>query len=607
MKQNTLMKKIFTKISFVDTVNLICLSVILGIIPLIVRINGRAPTDEELLIRTSSDIWESFSYYKSFWIIVVGCIVLFTAISSVAVGEAKPDFKRLKEPVIAAVGVYIIFALLSTILSEYKITALKGIAERHESVFILIMYMVILLTAKSFVKNETFARILFYVFIVSALFIGLIGAMQTFGYDIFKTEFGKKIVLGEYYKIHDFEVGYTKTYATLYNPNCVGLYAAFLTPVFFFTGLFTDKKNPLKYICFFICLLMFACLYGSDSVAGYIGFFTATAVSLIVIGVYTYKFGKRRLLFFGCVAAVALSCIVVTVIKFDYIKSFIVYNFNLDGSKYGHFIRDLSVWDNYAKITTERGSFLLKATDGSFEILYPEKNEIAPENVLQEEGYERYVYTLGEIGRVELIPLEYACYVSVGGVMFAFGQMENGEITALSPPPSFAAIDVNEKIPSVGFKNLQHMATGRGFIWSHSIPLLTDNLIIGGGPDSFAYQFPQRDIVGKIRGLGLPYTIVDKPHNTYLQIGINTGVISLLAILFIFGYYIYTSCKAILTKRYESKFLFGLSVGFLTGICAYLVCSLSTDSTVSVSPIFYAGLGFALALTEIINGTKSKG
>jgi hypothetical protein len=29
------------------------------------------------------------------------------------------------------------------------------------------------------------------------------------------------------------------------------------------------------------------------------------------------------------------------------------------------------------------------------------------------------------------------------------------------------------------------------------------------------------------------------------------------------------------------------------------VCSLSTDSTVSVSPVFYAGLGFAMALNKI--------
>lgn len=598
-------KEIFKKLSFVELVNLIGLSVILIVIPLIVRVNGRMPTDEELLIKLDREIWESFSYYKSFCLIIVGAVILFTAFSAIAVGETKLDLKKLRNPVFVAAGVYAVFVILSSVFSDYKQTALNGIAERHESVFVLLVYIVILLTAKRFVKDEEFARIFLYIFIASAFLIGIIGVFQTFGLDIFKTDFGKRLVLGEFYGTYKIDVGYNKAYATLYNPNCVGLYAAFLTPVFFFAGLFIDKRKPLRYVCFFICLLMIICLYGSGSVAGYIGFFAAVVVSIAVLGIYTAKFGERKLLFFGSLAAVLFAALILVFANFNFVRDFIVYNFNIDGSKYGHFIRDIEVEANQAVITTLQGSITLSATDDGFALVDSDSKAITPNSVTDESTYVQYLYNFDKIGQVVIRYVDTTCTVRVGGIGFLFGKWEDDRLTALSLQST--AIDVNQEIPSIGFNGLEHMATGRGFIWSRSIPVMLNNVFIGGGPDSFAYLFPQHDIVGKIQGLGDPYTIVDKPHNAYMQVGINTGMISLLALLFIFGYYIVTSLKTILSKKADNKFLFGLTLGLLTGVCAYLVCSLSTDSTVSVSPIFYAGLGFAMAVTEICKGLNTKG
>lgn len=593
------------KMSFIELVNLICLSVVLIIIPLIVRTNDRTPTDEELLIWTNNVIWEHFSYYKSFWLIIVGAVILFTAFSALVVGEAKLDFKKLKNPVYIAAVIYAVFVILSSVFSDYKQTAFSGIAARHESVFVLLAYIVVLLTARSFVKDEASARSFLYIFIVSAVLIGIIGTFQTFGMDIFKTDFGKRLVLGGYNGVYNIDVGYNKTYATLYNPNCVGLYAAFLTPIFFFTGLFIGKRKPLKYTCFFVCLLMLICLFGSGSVAGYIGFFAAVVVSAVVLTIYMAKFGEHKRLFFGSLAGTLVVALILVFANFSFVRDFIVYNFNMDGSKYGHYIQDLEVEANRAIITTEYGCITLRASDSGFALVDSDSNTITPDSVNEEETFVQYFYNFAQIGQVELRYVDTTCYVKVGGIGFLFGQWEDGRLTALSMQST--PVDINEEIPSIGFKDLEHMATGRGFIWSRSIPLMLNNIFIGGGPDSYAYQFPQHDLLGKIRGVGDPYVIVDKPHNTYMQIGINTGMISLLAIVFIFGYYVVTSVRTILSKKANNKFLFGLSLGLLTGVSAYLVCSLSTDSTVSVSPIFYAGLGFALAVNEICKGLIIKG
>ena len=54
---------------------------------------------------------------------------------------------------------------------------------------------------------------------------------------------------------------------------------------------------------------------------------------------------------------------------------------------------------------------------------------------------------------------------------------------------------------------------------------------IGKGPDTFFAEFPQGDLLGKLYAYDTTQMIVDKPHNLYLQIGINEGGIALLAFL----------------------------------------------------------------------------
>jgi len=39
----------------------------------------------------------------------------------------------------------------------------------------------------------------------------------------------------------------------------------------------------------------------------------------------------------------------------------------------------------------------------------------------------------------------------------------------------------------------------RGYIWSRSLPLLRNTILVGYGPDTFAMNFPQHDIAGKVK------------------------------------------------------------------------------------------------------------
>ena len=87
------------------------------------------------------------------------------------------------------------------------------------------------------------------------------------------------------------------------------------------------------------------------------------------------------------------------------------------------------------------------------------------------------------------------------------------------------------------FDKYDSLASARVYIWSRTIPLLTDSMLIGYGPDTFSLDFPQDDTFWKLRAYNVTNIIVDKPHNMYLQMAVNTGVLSVL--VYIIGLFIF--------------------------------------------------------------------
>ena len=87
------------------------------------------------------------------------------------------------------------------------------------------------------------------------------------------------------------------------------------------------------------------------------------------------------------------------------------------------------------------------------------------------------------------------------------------------------------------------MGSARGYIWSRTIPLLKENLIIGSGPDTFALEFPQHEYDMKYQLYYTDRIIVDKSHNLFMQIFVEMGGVAacasmlLLAMLYRSGNY----------------------------------------------------------------------
>ena len=141
------------------------------------------------------------------------------------------------------------------------------------------------------------------------------------------------------------------------------------------------------------------------------------------------------------------------------------------------------------------------------------------------------------------------------------------------------------------------MATGRGYSWGRCIPLMLGKyFIVGSGPDTFGVSYPQNDYVAKFK-TGLDNIIYTRPHNFFLQMGVQTGTISLLAFLVFYVIYFFDSCRRYWFRKFSRMEEWMGFAAFLATI-GFLASGLANDSLIVVTPIFYVLLGIGMAINQ---------
>lgn len=160
-----------------------------------------------------------------------------------------------------------------------------------------------------------------------------------------------------------------------------------------------------------------------------------------------------------------------------------------------------------------------------------------------------------------------------------------------------------ENVPAIGWKDNQEFGSGRGYIWSRTIPMMKHTTIVGYGADTYCIYFPHKDYIGKYNSgtfSNVINIIVDKPHNMYMGMWIGTGGISVLAFLGILLIYAIQSIRLLWRSKFED-FLDFCAAGIFLGVMGFAVTGFVDDSTVSVMPMFYGLLGTGIAINMIQN------
>ncbi len=166
----------------------------------------------------------------------------------------------------------------------------------------------------------------------------------------------------------------------------------------------------------------------------------------------------------------------------------------------------------------------------------------------------------------------------------------------------FGKLDELQEIPHFGFENNMSLANGRGYIWSRTFPLLPKHILVGAGADNFVYEFPNHDYVGK-RNNGFEAQIMSKPHNMYLQVWVQNGLIALLGMLGIFLLYAVGTFR-LYFARGRKGFLPNMGICVFLGITGYMVAGLANDATITVAPLYWALLGIGFTINRLAAAEK---
>lgn len=573
------------------------LTLILSIVPLIVFLQIVKLSPEVIPHWTTDTNYDFFSYHKVVWLSFLTIISLFSLFFKYISQIDDPDKpQKIKEiNLFYYMGFsYIAFAFISMLYSSYRQVALWGFADRYEGFFVLSIYMLLFMLAYSFSDNEDALKLIITGLFTSALILTTIGIFQFFGLDFFKSIEGKLMILpSEYKSIADslqFQFGAYTIYSTLYNTNYVGSYAVMLFMISF-TLFFLTKNKYLKIFLGLFTALMFSNWIGCLSRAGMVGGFAAFILFLIILRKELLKqyqlFIIMLILFFSIFFIMNKTSNNMLLGQVSRINA-AVENAKMEKTV-SLDIKDLSAKDNTIQFTFNTGVLNVSFKQGS-PIIFSDINNnnieygYSAENggyVLKNESFKDLSFKINsDNGLIQfLMNAKVINFVFTDKLYFVD---RSGKTTDI------------KKIESFGFKGREKLASSRGYIWSRTFPLLKHTLIKGFGPDTYSIFFPQNDYLGKLIGYGDPYIIVDKPHNMYLQIAVNTGILSLICILIMFIYYFITSIKMYFINDY-SNFYSKIGAGIFMAFFGYCVTAVFNDSLVSVAPVFWILFGLGIS------------
>ncbi|MBZ2175126.1 O-antigen ligase family protein [Schnuerera sp. xch1] len=576
------------------SLSILSLILIVGIVPLVVRLKAVPLEGASAAFKVGQEVnADFFSYYKMVWFIV------FTSIGT-AIFLIKYFFYEniyiKKTNIYYPMIVYTAFVILSTIFATHRDVALQGFMDRYENMYVLIGYMLCLLLAINMIDNEKQVKYLLYTLGVSSIILSVIGIFQYAGYDLFASDFGKSLIVPSRFADSmdsmKFQFGGSKRiYGTLFNPNYVGVYMSIIFPLSA-TMLILAKDVFTKVFFGIVSILSLINLFGSGSRTGIISLGLYIVLLIVIFRSLIIKRWKASLVIIALLGGLFYGANQYTDGLLQ--KRLLAVKDSI-GTVQVNSLKDINLEDNRATIAIEDYEINISYDDEGYHFKNENNDDLEiteKENKITfaEEPYNQHVFTKYVYEGTPLLRSQIR--TNIGWRNFDL-VVDDGEFKFLGSKGELSDL---EKAPSWGFKGRERMASSRGYIWSRSLPLFKDTFLLGYGPDTYALHFPNDDYFGKLIGMSRINILVDKPHNYYIQTGINTGVISLIAVLAIFFMYIVSSIKLYIDKKdygnlYETA---GISIFF--AVCSYLMVSVLNDSVISVAPVFWILLGTGIGI-----------
>lgn len=523
-------------------------------------------------------IQDLYCYYRSYFFEVIAIITLIVLIFRMGLYAEKRKHWKIFIPL----GLYGIMITLSTIFSINPTASTSGNFYQFQNIFVLLGYLIICFyTYQILDKDKDYVVVWKGIQILFSL-LAIVGTFQLFKKDLLNFKWVQKLIMSpQQYSIYAGQIDTVFTgnnvFLTLFNPNYAGIFLVMLICVL---GIMFYSEKDRKKRIFTGLLLIFA------AVLMWFTYSRATLISLFVgLIVFLMLFRNKirtisKYLFPGLFILMSILVLADSINDWKYVSRFV------DDKKENRIQRmvtkengiELNYDDKYYRIAIENeipvvfdsNEQKIPLTKGDGDWIIDSKHPI---NILVSNSEEKeYI----------LLCIDDLTYTFVYDESNYFFENQNGNLVQL--------ID----IPKIDFKGYEYLGSGRVYIWSRTIPMLKDYMLIGSGPDTFPEAFPQNDYVGKNVYAQSTARIIEKPHNDYLLQWIQNGFIGFVG-MFIFYILFIIKCGKYYCGITLDNIKNRLGAGCFIACICYMVSSLFNDSTLFTTPTFWVFAGIALA------------
>lgn len=563
-------------------------------------------------------VFDIFLYYKGVFLIAAAVIMCILIICKLLSDGRKIKISLLYIPV----AVYAVFALLSAFFSDYTYVY-SGIDEHFESIWVVLAYVIVAYYAFLCINTHKDIDVLLICFGVTNVLMITLGLFQGLGGDLLQYDFVQHLLIPkqlieydpDFRLALDFE---SQTFLTLYNPNYVGTYVTLSAPIFLLVpAALADRDMPRRRrlllsgasIVIFVGLIL--CLLLSQSRAGLAGSAVSAflLVAIVIIRMLRGRVQKKSAIFIY--AGVALATVAGIILIYNaatdgFLKNRVDSAVSSASSTFASKIEwiETSPKDhNDIRIHYDGSNYYLgfAFNEDNSSVNFSFYDEDDTPVAYEKQSGSKYLITdsrfVDASFRISRFTEDlYGISCNLDGRDYDFVHNSDGTYSCVNRQAKLQPL-----APSAEWtwlKQYAGFASRRGYIWAKTVPLLKSTVILGTGPDTFLFYFPNTDIVDKAN-YGYEGMRIDKPHNMYLQIGVQTGLISLLA--FLIAYLIYfIDCLKVLLSVKKAGYCFYIALAIFAATFGYMFVQLINDSLVGITQIFTAFIGMGLALNRLV-------
>lgn len=539
-----------------------------------------------------------FFAWKMYAIILVGGFIGLTLLYRHFIAEDKLRFEK---PFVFLL-IYLVLVLLAAIFSKHKYWVVHGTYELFEPVWVIVAYLLLCYYTYNYVREEKQVDYILGWSGIGMACLTLLGVFQYAGYDLFGTDFGKKLISDRSYwdNLDSITMNFAghRSYATLYNPNFLSFYFGMLIPLLVCL-LIGEKKVWHRILIVVAEVLCLVCLKGSGCTSGWLALVISGVILVLVL------LSRRKKTWIAGISGVVVGMVVAIVVisstsMGQFVRETIIgrydlqdkYRLNSMKTNLDNVILDIEGNNLILTLETEKsGDVITNCMDANGKAL--SLKMISKDDGIfgmEDKRFKDIMVQPFLLDEENQIPCVIVTIDDLQWMFVSAGEEGYFFVNKAGKPVKCEPVETSHLFKTDAM-------SGRGHIWNNTIPLLKKHILLGSGANTFMFEYPQDDYIGQEYIYDNGYQV--KAHCWYLQQWVENGFIGTMALMIFIGWYVVRSIRIYRCVDLHNR-LTWIGFGLFSAVFVYLVTAFVNDSNVCTAPVFWGMLGLGLAVNRML-------